>query len=73
MVLFYVWGHTAANGSIKVREMSFNHWTQRFERIDRARISGMDWFEESAHANGTGFLVMVLVLVFVQAGSIRLG
>ena len=53
--------------------MSFNHWTQRFERIDRARISSMDWFEESAHANGTGFLVMVLVLVFVQAGSIRLG
>ena len=40
---------------MKVREMTFNHWTQRFEGIDRARISSMDWFEESAHAIGTGF------------------
>ena len=47
-------------------------WPQRFEWMDRSRISGMDRFEESTHADGAGF-GFGSGSGFVQAGSIRLG
>ena len=66
LVLFHVWGHTEANEGLGNGFQTVCRWPQRFEWMDRSRISGMDRFDSSAHAKWGWFLVMVLVLVFVQ-------
>ena len=72
LVLLYVWGHTEANEDLRNAVHTVCRWPQRFEWMDRSRISGMDRFEESTHADGAGF-GFGSGSGFVQAGSIRLG